>query len=84
MCAGLSLFIIYGPYLSVVVCVLYAYNLTLSLLTNIISAIKQSTVTTSRTFVKRKRDTQNLTRKKRKQSDRENPLEICDTPLPGK
>ena len=27
--AGLSLFIIYGPYLYVVVCVLYAYNLTL-------------------------------------------------------
>ena len=26
--AGLSLFIIYGPYLYVVVCVLYAYNLT--------------------------------------------------------
>ena len=26
----------------------------------------------------------NLTRKKRKQSDRENPLEICDTHLPGK
>ena len=30
VCAGLSLFIICGPYLSVVVCVLYAYNLTLS------------------------------------------------------
>ena len=28
VCAGLSLFIIYGPYLYVVVCVLYAYNLT--------------------------------------------------------
>ena len=28
VCAGLSLFIICGPYLSVVVCVLYAYNLT--------------------------------------------------------
>ena len=27
--AGLSLFIINGPYLYVVVCVLYAYNLTL-------------------------------------------------------
>ena len=26
--AGLSLFIIYGPYLYVVVCVFYAYNLT--------------------------------------------------------
>ena len=26
--AGLSLFIIYGPYLYVVVCVLYTYNLT--------------------------------------------------------
>ena len=32
VCAGLSLFIIYGPYLSVVVCVFYAYNLTLFLL----------------------------------------------------
>ena len=29
VCAGLSLFIIYGPYLYVVVCVFYAYNLTL-------------------------------------------------------
>ena len=29
VCAGLSLFIICGPYLSVVVCVFYAYNLTL-------------------------------------------------------
>ena len=29
VCAGLSLFIIYGPYLYVVVCVSYAYNLTL-------------------------------------------------------
>ena len=29
VCAGLSLFIIYGPYLYVVVCVLYAYNLTI-------------------------------------------------------
>ena len=29
VCAGLSLFIIYGPYLFVVVCVFYAYNLTL-------------------------------------------------------
>ena len=28
VCAGLSLFIICGPYLSVVVCVFYAYNLT--------------------------------------------------------
>ena len=28
VCAGLSLFIIYGPYLYVVVCVFYAYNLT--------------------------------------------------------
>ena len=28
--AGLSLFIIYGPYLYVVVCVFYAYNLTVS------------------------------------------------------
>ena len=28
VCVGLSLFIICGPYLSVVVCVLYAYNLT--------------------------------------------------------
>ena len=28
VCAGLSLFIIGGPYLYVVVCVLYAYNLT--------------------------------------------------------
>ena len=28
VCAGLSLFIIYGPYLYVVVCVIYAYNLT--------------------------------------------------------
>ena len=27
VCAGLSLFIIYGPYLYVVVCVFYAYNL---------------------------------------------------------
>ena len=27
--AGLSLFTIYGPYLYVVVCVFYAYNLTL-------------------------------------------------------
>ena len=31
VCAGLSLFIIYGPYLYVVVCVFYAYNLTLAL-----------------------------------------------------
>ena len=31
MCAGLSLFIICGPYLSVVVCVLYVYNLTVHL-----------------------------------------------------
>ena len=30
VCAGLSLFIIYGPYLYVVVCVFYAYNLTLT------------------------------------------------------
>ena len=29
VCAGLSLFIIYRPYLSVVVCVFYAYNLTI-------------------------------------------------------
>ena len=29
VCAGLSLFIIYGPYLYVVVCVLYTYNLTI-------------------------------------------------------
>ena len=29
VCAGLSLFIICGPYLSVVVCMFYAYNLTL-------------------------------------------------------
>ena len=29
VCAGLSLFIIYGPYLYVVVCVFYTYNLTL-------------------------------------------------------
>ena len=29
VCAGLSLFIICGPYLSVVVCVFYAYNLTI-------------------------------------------------------
>ena len=29
VCAGLSLFIIYGPYLYVVVCVFYAYNLTI-------------------------------------------------------
>ena len=29
VCAGLSLFIIYRPYLYVVVCVLYMYNLTL-------------------------------------------------------
>ena len=29
VCAGLSLFIICGPYLSLVVCVLYTYNLTL-------------------------------------------------------
>ena len=29
VCVGLSLFIICGPYLSVVVCVFYAYNLTL-------------------------------------------------------
>ena len=29
VCAGLSLFIIYGPYLYVLVCVFYAYNLTL-------------------------------------------------------
>ena len=29
VCAGLSLFIICGPYLSVVVCVFYTYNLTL-------------------------------------------------------
>ena len=28
VCAGLSLFIICGPYLSVVVCVFYAYKLT--------------------------------------------------------
>ena len=28
VCAGLSLSIICGPYLSVVVCVFYAYNLT--------------------------------------------------------
>ena len=28
VCAGLSLFIIYGPYLYVVVCVFYTYNLT--------------------------------------------------------
>ena len=28
VCVGLSLFIIYGPYLYVVVCVFYAYNLT--------------------------------------------------------
>ena len=28
VCAGLSLFIIYGPYLYVVVCMFYAYNLT--------------------------------------------------------
>ena len=28
VCADLSLFIIYGPYLYVVVCVFYAYNLT--------------------------------------------------------
>ena len=33
VCAGLSLFIICGPYLSVVVCVLYAYNLTIELAT---------------------------------------------------
>ena len=32
VCAGLSLFIICWPYLSVVVCVFYAYNLTLPLL----------------------------------------------------
>ena len=30
VCAGLSLFIIYGPYLYVVVCILYVYNLTIS------------------------------------------------------
>ena len=30
VCVGLSLFIIYGPYLYVVVCVFYAYNLTVA------------------------------------------------------
>ena len=29
VCAGLSLFIICGPYLSMVVCMFYAYNLTI-------------------------------------------------------
>ena len=35
VCAGLSLFIIYGLYLYVVVCVFYAYNLTFSHLENL-------------------------------------------------
>ena len=39
VCAGLSLFIICGPYLSVVVCVLYAYNLTLEFLMDVFTQI---------------------------------------------
>ena len=35
VCVGLSLFIICGPYLSVVVCVFYAYNLALGFVINV-------------------------------------------------
>ena len=40
VCAGLSLFIIYGPYLYVVVCVFYAYNLTFHLSPNFSLKVK--------------------------------------------
>ena len=43
VCAGLSLFIICGPYLSMVVCMFYAYNLTRSYETQVEATGKQLT-----------------------------------------
>ena len=47
VCAGLSLFIIYGPYLYVVVCVFYAYNLTQEHHYSILNAISATKILTN-------------------------------------